>query len=203
MTAHVDSGKTTLAEAMLYRSGAIRRLGRVDRGDAFLDTHSIERSRGITVFAKQAVMKLGDDEYTLLDTPGHVDFSVETERALQVLDYAVLVISGIDGVQSHTETLWDLLKRYRIPVFIFVNKMDISDFGKEYLLNELKSRLSGKIVNFSSDAPRYELCEELALRSEQLMNCFLEEGNISDELYIKCHCPKGRFSVLLRLCAEA
>ncbi len=182
ITAHVDSGKTTLAEAMLYRSGAIRRLGRVDRGDAFLDTHSIERSRGITVFAKQAVMKLGDDEYTLLDTPGHVDFSAETERALQVLDYAVLVISGIDGVQSHTKTLWDLLKRYRIPVFIFVNKMDISDFGKEYLLNELKSRLSGKIVNFSSDAPRDELCEELALCSEQLMNSFLEEGDISDEL---------------------
>lgn len=181
MTAHVDSGKTTLSEAMLYRSGEIRKLGRVDHGDAFLDTHSIERSRGITVFSKQAVMKLGEDEFTLLDTPGHVDFSAETERALQVLDYAVLVISGIDGVQSHTETLWELLKRYKIPTFIFINKMDISNFDRTYLLNQLRGRLSEKITDFSPNTDRDELCDNLALCSERLMEEFLENGEISDE----------------------
>ncbi len=180
MTAHVDSGKTTLSEALLYRSGEIRRLGRVDHGNAFLDTHSIERSRGITVFSKQAVMRLGDDEYTLLDTPGHVDFSAETERALSVLDYAILVISGIDGVQSHTETLWRLLRKYSIPTFIFVNKMDISTFDRTYLLNGLKCRLSGKIVDFSPNHDREELCDSIALCSEQLMETFLEEGDIPD-----------------------
>lgn len=180
MTAHVDSGKTTLSEAMLYRSGVIRRPGRVDRGDAFLDTHSIERSRGITVFSKQAVMRFGADEYFLLDTPGHVDFSAETERALSVLDYAVLVISGLDGVQSHTETLWELLRRYRIPAFIFVNKMDISTLDRKYILDELRSRLSGKITDFTSSTDRGEFFESLALCSEQLMNTFLETGDIPD-----------------------
>ena len=122
--AHVDSGKTTLSEAMLYRSGAIRKLGRVDHKDAFLDTDTLEKARGITIFSKQALLKTGSTNITLLDTPGHVDFSTETERTLQVLDYAVLVISGTDGVQSHTETLWRLLRRYHIPTFVFINKMD-------------------------------------------------------------------------------
>ena len=119
--AHVDSGKTTLSEGLLYRSGEIRKLGRVDHGDAFLDSHALERSRGITIFSKQAVLHYNDTVFTLLDTPGHVDFSLEAERTLQVLDYAILVISGSEGVQSHTETLWRLLKRYNIPTFIFVN----------------------------------------------------------------------------------
>ena len=178
MTAHVDSGKTTLSEAMLFTAGEIRKLGRVDHGDAFLDTDPIERSRGITIFSKQAVMRLGGNEYTLLDTPGHVDFSAETERALRVLDYAVLVISGTDGVQSHTETLWRLLKRYGVPTFIFVNKMDISFLEKESLANELKRKLSAGCAELSSVRPR----EELAECSEDMMNSFLESGNIPDEL---------------------
>ena len=124
--AHVDSGKTTLSEAMLYTAGALRKLGRVDHKDAFLDTDALERARGITIFSKQAILKLAGAELTLLDTPGHVDFSAEAERALQVMDYAVLVISGTDGVQSHTETLWRLLERYGVPVFIFVNKLDLA-----------------------------------------------------------------------------
>ena len=131
LLAHVDSGKTTLAEGLLYRAGVLRKLGRVDHRDAFLDTDSQERARGITIFAKQAVLTLpaadgaDETELTLLDTPGHVDFSAEAERALQVLDYAVLVVSGTDGVQAHTETLWKLLARYRVPTFVFVNKMDL------------------------------------------------------------------------------
>jgi len=182
MTAHVDSGKTTLSEAMLYQNGEIRSLGRVDKRNTFLDTHSIERNRGITVFAKQAVMHIGkNDEYTLLDTPGHVDFSAETERAMQVLDYAILVISGLDGVQSHTETLWNLLKRYKVPVFVFVNKMDISHLSCDYILNDLRNRLSVKIVDFSPKKSRNELCENLALCTESLMDSFLENGDISDE----------------------
>lgn len=176
MIAHVDSGKTTLSEAMLYRSGEIRRLGRVDNGDAFLDTHSIERSRGITVFSKQAVLQYGDCSLTILDTPGHADFSAETERALQALDYAVLVISGTDGVQSHTETLWRLLARYKIPTFIFVNKMDISAFDRSVLMGGLAEGLSRGCVNFSSP----DFFEEAALTDENLMNTFLETGEISD-----------------------
>ncbi len=181
MTAHVDSGKTTLSEAMLYTSGELRKLGRVDHGDAFLDTDPIERSRGITIFSKQAVMRFGGSDYTLLDTPGHVDFSAETERALRVLDYAVLVISGTDGVQSHTETLWRLLRRYSIPTFIFVNKMDISFFGKDSLIAELKRKLSPGCVDFSSDSPD-GISEELAECSEDMMNAFLENGEITDPL---------------------
>lgn len=123
--AHVDAGKTTLSEALLYRSGVLRRLGRVDHGDAFLDTDAMERERGITIFAKQAVLPVGERELTLLDTPGHVDFSAEAERTLRVLDCAVLVISGTDGIQGHTRTLWQLLERYDVPVFLFVNKMDL------------------------------------------------------------------------------
>ena len=182
MTAHVDSGKTTLSEAMLYTAGEIRKLGRVDHGDAFLDTDPIERSRGITIFSKQAVMRLGGNEYTLLDTPGHVDFSAETERALRVLDYAVLVVSGTDGVQSHTETLWRLLKRYGVPTFIFVNKMDISFLEKESLGNELKRKLSAGCADLSPSRPQEELFEELAECSEDMMNSFLESGGIPDEL---------------------
>ena len=120
--AHVDSGKTTLSEGMLYSAGEIRKIGRVDHGDAFLDSHEIERDKGITIFSKQAVMRFRDTEFTLLDTPGHVDFSTEMERTLSVLDYAILVISGTDGIQNHTETLWRLLARYNVPTFIFVNK---------------------------------------------------------------------------------
>lgn len=181
MTAHVDSGKTTLSEAMLYTAGELRRLGRVDHGDAFLDTDPIERSRGITIFSKQAVMRYGGNDYTLLDTPGHVDFSAETERALRVLDYAVLVISGTDGVQSHTETLWRLLKRYEIPTFIFVNKMDISFLGRDSLIAELKRKLSQGCVDFSDDRPD-GLSDELAECSEDMMNAFLESSEITDQL---------------------
>ena len=131
--AHVDSGKTTLSEAMLYRSGAIRKLGRVDHKDAFLDTDALEKARGITIFSKQAVFRWKDRTITLLDTPGHVDFSAEMERVLQVLDCAVLVVSGADGVQGHTQTLWKLLKRYHIPTFLFVNKMDQEGTDRERL----------------------------------------------------------------------
>ncbi|MCH5194396.1 MAG: TetM/TetW/TetO/TetS family tetracycline resistance ribosomal protection protein [Oscillospiraceae bacterium] len=181
MTAHVDSGKTTLSEAMLYRAGELRKLGRVDHGDAFLDTHSIERSRGITVFSKQAVMGYGGSEYTILDTPGHADFSAETERALRALDYAVLVISGTDGVQSHTETIWRLLGRYRIPAFIFVNKMDISPFEASVLMGGLTSRLSDRCVDFSKE----DFFEDAALLDEELMNAFLDSGEIPRTLLQK------------------
>ena len=139
--AHVDAGKTTLSEAMLYFSGSIRQMGRVDNKDAFLDTYELERSRGITIFSKQALFRLGDRQATLLDTPGHVDFSAEMERTLQVLDYAVLVISGADGVQGHTVTLWRLLKKYNLPVFLFINKMDQNGTDKDALMAELKKRL--------------------------------------------------------------
>ncbi len=181
MIAHVDSGKTTLSEAMLYCAGEIRKLGRVDHGNAFLDTHSIERSRGITVFSKQAVMRYGDCEITLLDTPGHADFSAETERALQALDYAVLVISGTDGVQSHTETLWRLLTRYRIPAFIFVNKMDISAYEPSVLMGGLCSRLDNGCIDFSASRDRNEFYEEAAMCDERLMEEYLESGEVSDE----------------------
>lgn len=138
LLAHVDAGKTTLSEGLLYVSGAIRKLGRVDNKDAFLDTFALERERGITIFSKQAVFLLEDQEVTLLDTPGHVDFSAEMERTLQVLDAAILVISGADGVQGHTETLWNLLSRYQVPVFLFINKMDQEGTDAEKLLDELK-----------------------------------------------------------------
>lgn len=179
MTAHVDSGKTTLSEALLYRSGTIRKLGRVDKRDAFLDTHTIEKERGITVFSKQAVMPYNGNEYFLLDTPGHTDFSAETERTFSVLDYAVLVISGTDCVQSHTETLWKLLRSYHIPTFIFVNKMDISTLDKNYILADMKKRLSQNIIDFT--APDDELYDNLALLSENMMNEFLENESVSDD----------------------
>ena len=149
--AHVDAGKTTLSEAMLYESGSIRKMGRVDNGDAFLDTDTMEKERGITIFSKQAVFSYEDLQITLLDTPGHVDFSAEMERTLQVLDYAVLVISGADGVQGHTETLWRLLARYQVPVFLFINKMDQPGTDQEKLLAEIQKKLSGSCVDFSID----------------------------------------------------
>ena len=148
--AHVDAGKTTLSEALLYQSGALRRLGRVDHQDAFLDTDAMERERGITIFSKQARLSLDGLDLTLLDTPGHVDFSSEMERTLQVLDYAILVISGTDGVQGHTLTLWRLLSRYHIPTFLFINKMDLAGTDRAALLEQLRSRLSGGCVDFSA-----------------------------------------------------
>ena len=142
LVAHVDSGKTTLTEAMLVGAGALRQAGRVDHGDAFLDTHALERSRGITIFAKEARLTLPHTELTLLDTPGHADFGAEMERTLSVLDYALLIISGTDGVQAHTETLWRLLERYRLPVFIFINKMDRPGADRDGILENLQRKLS-------------------------------------------------------------
>ena len=150
LLAHVDAGKTTLSESILYLCGNIRKLGRVDHGNAFLDTNSLERSRGITIFSKQAVVELPKKQMkmTILDTPGHVDFSAEMERTLQVLDYAILVISGADGVQGHTRTLWNLLKRYRIPVFLFINKMDQNGTDRAARLEELKQKLDDGCIAF-------------------------------------------------------
>ena len=148
---HPDAGKTTLSESMLYHAGAIRKLGRVDHKDAFLDTDQMERERGITIFSKQAVFRWKDRTITLLDTPGHVDFSAEMARVLQVLDCAVLVVSGADGVQGHTQTLWRLLTQYKIPTFLFVNKMDQEGTDRERLLEELKKKLSGCCVDFSGE----------------------------------------------------
>lgn len=182
ITAHVDSGKTTLSEAMLYRCGETRKIGRVDNGDAFLDNFALERERGITIFSKQAVFTYNDTEFILLDTPGHVDFSPETERTMNVLDYAVLVISGTDGVQSHTETLWRLLDSYNIPVFIFVNKTDISEYTREQLTEDIKRRLSSKCICFDNDIAEDELYENIALCSEQLMDNYLETGSVDKSL---------------------
>ncbi|MCD8390646.1 MAG: NYN domain-containing protein [Firmicutes bacterium] len=175
--AHVDSGKTTLSEGLLYRAGSIRRLGRVDHKDAFLDTNSIERERGITIFSKQAVLNVGDSEITLLDTPGHVDFSAETERTLQVLDYAILVISGSDKVQSHTKTLWQLLELHNIPTFIFVNKMDLDGCEKEDILDDLKRRLSDACVDFAAA----DAAENIAVNGERAMDEFLKNESVSDK----------------------
>ena len=176
--AHVDAGKTTLSEGMLYLSGAIGKLGRVDHKDAFLDHNSLERERGITIFSKQAVFSTPELEITLMDTPGHVDFSAEMERTLQVLDYAILVISGTDGVQSHTETLWRLLRRYRIPTFLFINKMDLAGADKPTILSELQKRLSEKCVDMNASADDRD--EALSLCDERLLDLYLEEGTLSD-----------------------
>lgn len=177
ITAHVDSGKTTLSEAMLYRTGEIRKLGRVDHGSSFLDTDSIERDRGITIFSHQAEFTVGDAKITLLDTPGHVDFSAETERTMQVLDYAVLVISGSEGVQSHTETLWRLLEKYHVPVFIFVNKMDLNGADKAVVLQALRKRLSHACTDFS--VTEEEISENAALCCEKLMEKYLAEEKLT------------------------
>ena len=172
LLAHVDSGKTTLSEGILYLTGQIRKPGRVDHGDAFLDNYALERQRGITIFSKQAVFQLGDSQVTLLDTPGHVDFSAEMERTLQVLDYAVLVVSGADGVQGHTRTLWNLLARYRIPTFIFVNKMDQPGTDKTLILKELKKKLDASCVDMEDP-------EDIATGDEHALEEYLEAGEVS------------------------
>ena len=176
VVAHVDAGKTTLSEAMLYRCGVIRRLGRVDHGDAFFDTDVVERDRGITVFSKQAVMEYGGCRMTLIDTPGHVDFSAEAERCLSVLDYAVLIISGPSGVQGHTHTLWQLLRRYRVPTLIFINKMDTAGTDRAALLRQLQSELDENCLDFTVHDD-----EQLALYDEAMMERYLETGEIADE----------------------
>lgn len=182
--AHVDSGKTTLSEALLYKTGVIKKQGRVDHGDAFFDTDSQERERGITIFSKQAVMKYNGMRITLLDTPGHVDFSAETERTLEVLDYAVLAVSGRDGVQGHTATLWKLLERYRVPVFIFVNKMDMEGTDRNALSRELAESLDQGCLDFSGyteGKTSKELIEKLALCDERLLEEYLGKGSVSRE----------------------
>lgn len=177
--AHVDAGKTTLSEAILYTAGNLRKIGRVDNGDAFLDTYELERSRGITIFSKQAEVSMNEMDLTLLDTPGHVDFSAEMERTLQVLDYAVLVISGADGVQGHTLTLWSLLERYKIPTFLFINKMDQDGTQKDQLLKELQERLSSGCIDFGEKGSD-EFYEMIAMEDEALLDHYLESGEITE-----------------------
>lgn len=183
--AHVDSGKTTLSEALLYQSGNISRLGRVDHRNSFLDTFSLERNRGITIFSKQAVLKYKDTEFTLLDTPGHVDFSAETERTLQVLDYAVFVISATDGIQSHTQTLWKLLAKYNVPCFIFINKMDLDGADREQVVSELKTKFSDGCVDFDRNNTS-EFYENIALCDEKLLNQYYESETIKKDDIITC-----------------
>ena len=194
LLAHVDAGKTTLSEALLYLTGAIRKMGRVDDRDAFLDTYELERERGITIFSKQAIFDLGDTHVTLLDTPGHVDFSAEMERTIQVLDAAILVVSGADGVQGHTRTVWRLLKRHHIPVFLFVNKMDQSGCDAAALMKDLKAGLDENCVDFGGWSgekgewdPKKEdtdtFYQELAVCDEAVMEAYFENGSIgSDEI---------------------
>ncbi len=177
--AHVDAGKTTLSEAMLYMSGKIGKLGRVDKRDAYLDTYELEKERGITIFSKQAIFETGGIQISLLDTPGHVDFSAEMERTLQVLDYAILVISGADGIQGHTKTLWMLLDMYDIPCFIFVNKMDQQRAHKANLMEELRTHLSDGCIEFG-DVKKEKLNEQLAMCDENLMDSYIEKGYIEN-----------------------
>lgn len=178
--AHVDAGKTTLSESMLYVSGKIEKLGRVDKKDAYLDTFELEKERGITIFSKQAVFDIGKTRITLLDTPGHVDFSAEMERTLRVLDYAILVISGADGVQGHTKTLWKLLNRYQIPVFIFVNKMDQEAADKDKLIKEINQQLQDSCIDFTQDKAD-QFYDQLAMCEEDMMETYLENGYIEEE----------------------
>ncbi len=177
--AHVDAGKTTLSEGMLYLTGKIKKLGRVDRRDTYLDTHELERARGITIFSKQAILTAGEAEITLLDTPGHVDFSPEAERVLQVLDYAILVISGTDGVQAHTETLWQLLRRYKVPAFIFVTKMDVAGTDRPSLMGDIRTMLGDGCVDFSG--PQAARDEAVALLDEAVLDRYMDAGRVSDE----------------------
>ena len=177
--AHVDAGKTTLSEAMLYLSGRIKKIGRVDHRDSYLDNHELERARGITIFSKQALMELPGSSVTILDTPGHADFSAEAERTLQVLDCAVLVISGTDGVQAHTETLWGLLKRYKVPTFVFVSKMDLTGCDEEKLMAELRQRFGDGCVNFTHRTADFD--ESIAMCSESAMEEYLANGEVSDD----------------------
>lgn len=181
ITAHVDAGKTTLAEAMLYRTGRLRKLGRVDHGSAAMDSHLLERERGITIFSSQAELPVGDLEVTLLDTPGHVDFSAEMERTLSVLDYAILVISGADGVQAHTRTLWRLLELYRIPTFLFVTKMDFGRCGREQMMEHLRHELGEGCVDFTP-ADRERRMEQLATCREDALEAYLDGGEVPDAL---------------------
>lgn len=183
LLAHVDAGKTTLSEALLYTAGAIRKLGRVDHGSAFLDTDAQERARGITIFSKQAQLQYQDIEIMLLDTPGHVDFSAEMERTLRVLDYGVLVISGKDGVQGHTGTLWKLLKKYEIPTFVFLNKMDLEGTDRKALMEELKRTLDEGCVDFSAEEG---FAEQAAMCDEALLEEYLETDNLKQEGIIRC-----------------
>ncbi len=180
IVAHVDAGKTTLSEALLYATGTTRKLGRVDHGDAFLDTDAIERARGITIYTEPAVMRVGDVELTILDTPGHVDFSAETERTLQALDYAILVVSAADGVQGHTLTLWRLLQRYHVPVFVFVNKMDAPGASRARILDQLHTRCSDACIDFTAavDGLSSNQLDALAMQSEAAMDEYLETGGI-------------------------
>jgi small GTP-binding protein len=178
LLAHVDAGKTTLSEALLYTSGARRSLGRVDHRDAFLDTHNLERARGITIFSKQARMETANRMVTLVDTPGHVDFSAETERTLPVVDCAVLVISGTDGIQAHTLTLWRLLERYEVPVFLFINKMDLPGMEEEKLMQQLQEQLSTGCVDFGQDFDT--IAEAAAMCDEALLENYLESGTVTE-----------------------
>lgn len=181
LLAHVDAGKTTLSEAILYLSGNIRKLGRVDEKNAFFDTNQLERQRGITIFSKQAEIKRENIELTLLDTPGHIDFSAEMERTLQILDYAILIISGADGVQGHTETLWKLLKRYQIPVFLFINKMDQTGVEQAPVFEELKKRLDSNCVVFQNQEDTEEFLENIAVCDEVLLEQYFETGQIEQK----------------------
>lgn len=190
--AHVDAGKTTLSESLLYLSGMIRKQGRVDNGDSFLDTYSLERSRGITIFSKQAQIKINNTEITLLDTPGHVDFSAEMERTLQVLDYAILVINGADGVQSHTRTLWNLLERYNVPVFVWVNKMDQVTADKDAVMKQLSSVFSSSCIDFTQDHNEV-FYEEVAMCHERLLDMFLSDGALTDDLIAEHICRRHIF----------
>lgn len=180
IVAHVDAGKTTLSESILYQTGSIRKLGRVDTKDAFLDTNELERARGITIFSKQAIVKYGDTELTLLDTPGHVDFSAEMERTLQTLDYAILVVSGAEGVQGHTLTLWTLLRKYKVPAFIFVNKMDQKGTSKQNILIELKKKLDESCIDFGEEGTE-NFYEEIAVCDEELLSEYMEQGSIAKD----------------------
>lgn len=180
LLAHVDAGKTTLSESLLYESGMIEKLGRVDNQDAFLDTEKLERARGITIFSKQAIMQLGDTVITLLDTPGHVDFSAEMERTLWIMDYAVLVVSGADGIQGHTLTLWRLLERYRIPVFLFINKMDQPGTDREKLMQDIQKYFGESCIDFM-DSDIQELWEQIAVCDEEQLERYLDKGIITKE----------------------
>ena len=195
--AHVDAGKTTLAEGLLFQTGSIRKLGRVDHKNAFLDNYKLERERGITIFSKQAVLSYKDIDITLLDTPGHVDFSTEMERTLQVLDYAILVISGSEGVQGHTETLWRLLSRYRIPTFIFINKMDLDGVNRQDVIKELKGTLSERCVDFSLDQEKELFMENLAIHDEKILNHYFDYGIIEIEDIAGLICDRKVFPCYL------
>ena len=178
LLAHVDAGKTTLSEALLFRSGARRTLGRVDHRDAFLDTHAMERNRGITIFSKQAIFETEHRQITMVDTPGHVDFSAETERILPIVDCAVLVISGTDGIQAHTLTLWRLLERYQVPVILFINKMDLPGIPRETLMQQLQSQLSPGCTDFGQEAE--QIAESAAMCDEALLEAYLETGSVTE-----------------------